>query len=235
MWDILFRLNLTDDEKDDFSNLLLILNSIRICLLEEDSQLWLPDSSGCFSFKSFYVWNNHSNSRALVNPAIWSSKALPWASSFLWTMGLGKIDNLHKRGRTLASACSFFFKAPKDVDHLLIHCTFSSAVWNSVLDHFSGLCLHQLLSFPLLGRLSTFPSSALLCGVLLFLPLVGVLWWGCNNKVFRNIVEIPQFVRSRIFIICASSIPLMISGMFPCQISCVPRKSGLYCQNFQLL
>lgn len=123
----------------EFFNLLSILSSSRIWVSDEDSLMWWLDPSGSFSLKSFYVWNYQSDSCTVVNLAIQSSKALPWAISFLWTTGLGRIiiqDISRKKWRMIASACPLCLQAFEDVDHLLIHCPFSSVVWSFVLDRF---------------------------------------------------------------------------------------------------
>lgn len=74
--------NLFDIEMDDFSHLLLLLSSARICAMDDDSLLRWPNSSGFFLVKSFYVLNIQCDYAPLVHHAIWSSKAPPHAISF---------------------------------------------------------------------------------------------------------------------------------------------------------
>lgn len=132
VWDILLRRNLLDLETNEFSDLFQIISFYWIRLWWGLSCVvsWLV---GCFSLKSFYTLSNQVAYFAIVNPDIWTSKALPQAISFLWTTRLGKIltqDNLLKRGRILVSVCPFCLQDSEETYHLPIHCPFSSTVWN---------------------------------------------------------------------------------------------------------
>lgn len=130
------RCNLSDSEIDDFSALLHIISAYWIRTSIEDSLVWWPDPTGCFSIKSFNKWYNRVTTTAIVNPEIWNSKAPPRAICFLWTAGMGKIltqDNLCKRGRIIVSAYPLCLQASEETNHFLIHCPFSYAVWVSVL------------------------------------------------------------------------------------------------------
>lgn len=49
VWDALLRRNLSNAKVDDFTNLLHMLSSYRICIFEEDYLIWWLDPSGTFS------------------------------------------------------------------------------------------------------------------------------------------------------------------------------------------
>lgn len=125
VWDIYFRRNLSEVEMDDFSHLLLLLNSVKIRTFENDYLQWWPASFGSFLVKSFYEWSNKCTTASFVDPTIWSSKAPPRAISFFWIAGFG--ENRHSRqfaqeGKVIGECSSFVssgFKRCRSSPHSL--------------------------------------------------------------------------------------------------------------------
>jgi hypothetical protein len=63
-------------------------------------------------------------------------KAPPRIAFFNWAAALDKIltiYNLRKRGLTLVNWCCLCKKSEETINHLLIHCEFTSEIWHLVL------------------------------------------------------------------------------------------------------
>jgi hypothetical protein len=71
--------------------------------------------------------------------SIWKVNTAPHIAFFTWTETLGKIltiDNLRRRGLPLVNWCCLSKKNKETVNHLLIHCEFTSEIWHLVLNLF---------------------------------------------------------------------------------------------------
>jgi hypothetical protein len=87
---------------------------------DEDQLCWAPSKKGFFDVRSFY--------NALL-PHIWRNKAPLRVVFFAWSAALGMItlDNLRKQHIIVVDWCK---KRKETVDHLLLHCPITSALWN---------------------------------------------------------------------------------------------------------
>ena len=92
----------------------------------EDKVLWKETKDGIFSVKSLY---SALVSRSVVQFLIASFGApvflLKWVF-FAWVASWGKVltlDQLKKRGWTLANRCFLCCAEEESIDHILIHCT----------------------------------------------------------------------------------------------------------------
>ena len=65
----------------------------------------------------------------------WIPRLTPKVNIFFWLLLQSKIltlDNLAKTGQTLPNRCNLCKKDLESVNHLFIHCLFSSMVWNQL-------------------------------------------------------------------------------------------------------
>ena len=79
-----------------------------------------------FDKYSFFFFNK------LLWECIWCAKVPKWVSFFLWTAagdGILTIDNLVKRGKSLVNRCCLCCCDGESMDHLLLDCKFSHALW----------------------------------------------------------------------------------------------------------
>lgn len=88
--------------------------------------------NGIFDIQSFYkeIWG--ATSAPFPWKGIWSVKGPKRVLFFLWTVALGKIlslDNLTKWGLPLVNWCCMCQSNRESVDHLLIHCDITFALW----------------------------------------------------------------------------------------------------------
>ena len=59
---------------------------------------------------------------------IWNSWVPTKVGFFAWGKVL-TLDNLKKKGRTLANICFLYEKEEETVDHLLVHCSQTRVIW----------------------------------------------------------------------------------------------------------
>ena len=67
---------------------------------------------------------------------VWNSWVPTKVSFFTWEASWGKVltlDQLKKRGRSLANRCFLCGEGAETVDHLLIHCSKAKILWDLLL------------------------------------------------------------------------------------------------------
>jgi ribonuclease HI len=117
------------------------LNSAGISILAEpDVLVWAGgDASGNISVKNLYLaLEKHLNLQSDFSWLfqLWNWKLPLKLKLFMWLAGKGKIltwDALRRRGWEGPGFCSLCRQAQEDVPHILIHCAFTTNVWNRTL------------------------------------------------------------------------------------------------------
>jgi hypothetical protein len=115
------------------------------CKLREDGEdklWWVPSRKGGFEVKSFYRALSAHELISFSWKSIWRSKAHPRVTFFAWTATRSKIltlDNLRRRGIVVVNRCWLCESDGESVDHLLLHCGATRALWNAFFTRFD-LC-----------------------------------------------------------------------------------------------
>ena len=71
---------------------------------------------------------------------IWRASVPPKVAFFAWEASWGKIlnlDQLQRRGYSLANKCFLCLAEAETVDHLLLHCVMTRTLWNLLFSLFS--------------------------------------------------------------------------------------------------
>ncbi|RVW25474.1 putative ribonuclease H protein [Vitis vinifera] len=147
VWNPSFSRSFNDWEVEGVERLLLTIRGRRLNPLLEDRMLWKETKDGIFSVKSLY--SSLASRRDVQFPYsnIWSICVPTKVSFFAWEAYWGKVltlDQLKKRGRSLANRCFLCGMEEESIDHILIQCSKARGLWSYCL-----LCL-VLIGFSLL-------------------------------------------------------------------------------------
>ena len=138
-WGPIFRIDLTESEEENLMTLLDKLGRIFIPAEGDDKRVWAASKDVVFSVSSFFgVLSNTHNSHNWFD-YLWKTKAPPRVLAFGWLALRGNIltmDNLRRHGVVLINACPLCLSAEETVDHLLLNCSFTQAIWTSTMDCF---------------------------------------------------------------------------------------------------
>jgi hypothetical protein len=101
--------------------------------------LWSPTRNHKFKVKSYYNILQPGESTLFPWKSVWKVKAPPHIAFFTWMAALGKIlmiENIRKWDFALVNWCCLCKKSEETVNHLLIHCKFTSEIWHLLLTLF---------------------------------------------------------------------------------------------------
>ena len=102
----------------------------------DDQLVWRLTTSGVFDVRLFYKLLSSPTTDAFPWECIWRTKVPKQVSFFLWIAtndGILTIDNLIKKGQSLVNRCCLCCCDGKSMNHLLLHCKFSHALWCEVI------------------------------------------------------------------------------------------------------
>ena len=118
---------------------MLKIQAFRVQREIEDKLVWTASRSGAFSVKSLYSTLEPGGSAMFPYVGIWSARVPPKVAFFAWEASWGKIltlDQLQRRGYSLANRCFLCLTEAETVDHLLLHCVMTRTLWNLLFSLF---------------------------------------------------------------------------------------------------
>ena len=131
-WNPLFVRPFNDWELEEVNNFLTCLNRTKVQPSLEDKVRWVEEKNGLFSVNSmFKVLDSASHGYFLVN-IIWRPKIQSRICFFAWEAAWGKastLDQIKKRGRSLANRCFLCKGKEETIDHLLLHYGVTRVLW----------------------------------------------------------------------------------------------------------
>ena len=99
----------------------------------EDTVSWTETKSGKFSVKSLFIALESGGSSLFPSSFIWNVNVQPKISFFAWEATWGKaltLDLVQKRGWALANRCFMCLEKEENINHLLLHCSRTRALWD---------------------------------------------------------------------------------------------------------
>ncbi|KAL6323455.1 hypothetical protein AAG906_039025 [Vitis piasezkii] len=138
-WTPLFSRAFNDWEIGMVESLMLKIQAFRVQREDEDKVVWTTSKSGVFSVKSLYSILEPGVSSLFPCGSIWRASMPPKVAFFAWEASWGKIltlEQLQRRRYSLANRCFLCLSEVETVDHLLLHCVKTQALWNLLFSLF---------------------------------------------------------------------------------------------------
>ena len=129
---VLALLSFNDWEMEEMEGLPLHLCGQKLILEEGDRVQWMETKDGTFSTKSLYKALEPDSSVLFPMKNIRKSCVQPKVSFFAWEATWSKVltlDQVKKRGWTLVNRCYFCQAKEESIDHLLLYCEKTRALW----------------------------------------------------------------------------------------------------------
>lgn len=124
IWGLTIRINLMENEENQLTSLLNLLNGIFIPEKGEDVRLWSASENGTFSVSSFFSEISRRETTRNSIASVWRLKAPPRVVIFGWLAIQKKIltmDKLRRRGKILVNAWAVCLEKEETVDHLALN------------------------------------------------------------------------------------------------------------------
>ena len=132
-WNPCFLRAFNDWEVEEAERFMERIQSKRVIEDVEDTVSWTETKSGKFSIKSLYIALEAGGSSLFPSSFIWNANVQPKISFFAWEATWGKaltLDLVQKRGWALANRCFMCLEKEETINHLLLHCSRTRALWD---------------------------------------------------------------------------------------------------------
>ena len=140
-WNFRFERLFNDWELEEAQRFIVTVGTKSLSQLTGDRIWWNEAKDGSFSVKSSYDVLDIGGQNLVPVKMIWNPIAPTKVGFFVWEVWWGKIltmDQLKKRGYSLASRCPFCGQKEEDMEHLLIHCPKVWELWTTLFSLSEG-------------------------------------------------------------------------------------------------
>lgn len=197
-WHLSWGRPLRPRDLDEWNDLQPLLDSVTLSTMDEDSYVWTPSKAGIFTVKSLSWELAKTSSAPLPHIAdwgkLWKGLIPPRVEIFTWLAILGKINTKVK----LASmgiispdetSCILCQESRENVDHLLLHCTFTKKIWWWWLELWNLQWVFPSTIGEAFDQWGSFGPSPFFKKVwrAMFSIIIWSIWKERNSRIFHNI------------------------------------------------
>ena len=140
-WNFRFKRHFNDWELEEAQRFMGIISTKSLSPFSVDRIWWSGAKDGMFSVKSSYDLFDGGRQHLVLVKMIWNPIAPTKVGFFVWEVWWGKIltmDQLKKRGFSLASRCPFCEQTEEVLKHLFIHCHKIWDLWTTLFSLSEG-------------------------------------------------------------------------------------------------
>ncbi|CAN0881468.1 Putative ribonuclease H protein At1g65750, partial [Linum grandiflorum] len=156
--------------------------------------IWPLEHSQRFSVRSLRIKcasNKFPGVPGFPHSSIWMPIVPSKVQCFCWMTfhkKIGTVDNLQRRGLQMVNRCALCLCDNESVDHLCLHCKFSSSVWAKVSSRLSiyGPISSDCPGFIAAWKWITCRSRFAACMKVILHSFLWSIWRERNNRIFRE-------------------------------------------------
>ena len=179
-----------DWEQENFCSFIEFLYSHMPRGEGDDTLTWKLTKKGVFNVRSYYKLLSGPYNEVFPWECIWRAKVPKQVSFFLWIVARGgilTIDNLVKRGQYLVNRCCLCFCDEETVDHLLLYCKFSHALWSAIFEIFGiHWVMPKTISSLLFAWRNWFGKHLSTIWNMVPACLMWLVWMERNTRIFED-------------------------------------------------
>ena len=198
-WNFSFGRHFQDWELEEVQNFLATVNPQSINPNITDRLWWNKEKNGCFSVKTCFELLEGGSQQSVPLKMMWNPTVPTKVGFFAWEVWWGKtltMDQLKKRGFSLASRCAFCGQDEESLEHLFIHCPKVWCIWTAIFSLSGGGWVCPFLVKDLLRGWLHLPMQKKDAKLWRAVPLC-LLWaiWKERNRV---VFDDEAFSKSRL-------------------------------------
>ncbi|XP_019433923.1 PREDICTED: uncharacterized protein LOC109340663 [Lupinus angustifolius] len=164
-----------------------------------DRLVWKKTLDGTLSLKAAYNEVTNYTTQLIWCKLHWSANTAPSKSFITWRIMNNKMptdDNLRKRGCAIVSICNMCNSHSEEEDHLFLHCTFASKLWDWI-KHVSSINLNNSSLQSIFDDCAKMHNKqvkeVLIAGAR---NTLSTIWFCTNQKRFEGIlITVSQAIR----------------------------------------
>ena len=212
-WDISWCRDFRPRDEEEWAELQPLLSSVCLSVEKEDTFSWSPSKEGLFSVKSLSLELAKVSPLAAAHTQVWKKiwRGLipPKLELFTWLALRGKLNTKDKLVRMKIlppddSKCILCLEHQENIDHLLLHCTFSRNIWLWWLNTWRLQWVFPGSLFEAFHQWALYGATPFMKRVweAMFPIIIWSIWKERNSRIFRNIscssAQIQDLIISRL-------------------------------------